>query len=310
MDENKEFLTSENEEETKVNSDTDTDNNENHEELTNEYTSEFSEEIAETEADVQDVTPVEYNAETATVQTKKKSIIQIPIIISAVILVLVALGFLVFKCFFNTSIIGTWTVSDTATPDEASTEEEETSKSYYIFENDGTAKIAIGTFRMEGTYTITTNDEGTRSVEINIPSALQGTFEFEVSGNELQGRKLVLTNPDYGQSIDFESTKMIVPEMKVEEDFEPSEKLTGDWSYDDGYYMMNYELREDGTASVNQSDVIFADGVYTYTEDMITIKYYTDSEVTMELEYQLDGETLIVNGIPFTRVTDASADEA
>lgn len=310
MDENKEFLTSENEEETKVNSDTDTDNNENHEELTNEYTSEFSEEIAETEVDGQDVTPVEYNAETATVQTKKKSIIQIPIIISAVILVLVALGFLVFKCFFNTSIVGTWTVSDTATPDEASTEEEETSKSYYIFENDGTAKIAIGTFRMEGTYTITTNDEGTRSVEINIPSALQGTFEFEVSGNELQGRKLVLTNPDYGQSIDFESTKMIVPEMKVEEGFEPSEKLTGEWSYDDGYYMMTYDLRKDGTASVNQSDVIFADGVYTYTEDMITIKYYTDSEVTMELEYQLDGETLIVNGIPFTRVTDASADEA
>ncbi len=306
MDENKEFLASENEEETQVNPDTDTIDSET---STDEFSGEFSEELAET-LENQEFEPVEYNAETA-VKTKKKSLIQLPIIISAVILVLVALGFLTFKCFFDTSIVGTWTVNTTATPDEATTGEEEEAVSYYIFESDKTAKIALGTMRMEGTYSVTTDAEtGTRTVKIDIPSALQGDFEFEVSGNSFTGRKLVLTSSYYGQSIEFKSTSMTVPEMKVDKDFKPNDKLTGEWVYNDGYYNMKYTLNNDGTATVNQADVIFADGTYTYSDDKITIKYFTNTEVTMELEYKIDGEKLMINGIPYEKADAASSDEA
>ena len=241
---------------------------------------------------------------------KKKSFIQLPIIISLAILILVALGFLVFKIFFNTSVVGTWTVKDSATADEATTAtSDEAAKNYYTFEDDGTASIHLGTMKMVGTYSLEEKD-GTRTIDISIPSALEGSFEYKVSGNEIGGRILTLTDTSYGQSIDLESTKLVIPEMKPDADFKPSEKLTGKWTYDDGYYKMSYELREDGTSTVSQSDILFADGVYNYTDNKITIKYYTNQEVTMELNYELKDDSIIIDGIQFVKDTGSSSDES
>lgn len=309
MDEKKDFLTSENDEETAVNSDTDTVKTTNtfEDDLAEalaeiespdepESTGSFAEELADT---ADDAYAVDYS--TPTTPVKKKSFVQVPIIISAIILVLVALGFLVFRCFFNTSIVGVWTSSETSTStaDEAS-EESETPKTYLVFEDDGTVYLAIGTMKMVGTYSVDTNDEGTRVVSCSIPNALEGDYEFTVSGNEFAGRKLTLTNSTYGQSWEYESTKREIPEVKVDDDFTPSDKLTGNWIYDDGYYMFSYDFKKDGTVTVNQSDILFVDGVYNYTDDVITIKYYTDSERTMEVQYQFSDDVLYMDGIPYT----------
>ncbi|MGN0502395.1 MAG: DUF5640 domain-containing protein [Ruminococcus sp.] len=309
MDENKDFLTSEQEAENNMNSDTDTKTNENSQEG---FSGAFSEEIAETQGDSEsEVSPVDYSANTPVAVKKKKGFVQLPVIISLAILVLVALGFLVFKLFFNTSVVGTWTVKDTATADEATTATaDEVAKNYYSFEDDGTASIHLGTMKMIGTYSLDTSDEGTRTIIISIPSALEGTFEYEVTGNEITGRTLTLTDTYYGQSIDLESTKLVIPDMKPDADFKPSDKLSAKWTYDDGYYKMRYELREDGTATVSQSDILFADGVYNYTDSTITIKYYTNQEVTMELNYELKDDSIIIDGIQFTKDTGSSSDES
>ena len=318
MDEKKDFLTSENDEETAVNSDTDTVKTTNtfEDDLAEalaeiespdepESTGSFAEELADT---ADDAYAVDYS--TPTTPVKKKSFVQVPIIISAIILVLVALGFLVFRCFFNTSIVGVWTTSEasTATADEAS---EESVKTYLAFENDGTVYLAIGTMKMQGTYSVLTNEEGTRVVDCSIPNALEGEYEFTVSGNEFSGRKLTLTNSTYGQSWEYESANRVIPEVKVEEGFKPSEKLTGNWIYDDGYYMFSYDFKEDGTVTVNQSDILFVDGVYNYTDDVITIKYYTDSERTMEVQYQFNDDVLYMDGIPYTlEGSESTSDQA
>lgn len=309
MDENKDFLTSETEAENNINSDKDTTTNESTSES---FSGAFSDEIAETQSDIApEVTPVDYSANAPVVVKKKKGVIQLPVIISLAILILVALGFLVFKVFFNTSIVGTWTVKDTATADEATTAtSDEIAKNYYTFEDDGTASIHLGTMKMIGTYSLSTSEEGTKTVEISIPSALEGTFEYDVTGNEITGRTLTLKDTYYGQSIDLESTKLVIPEMKPDADFKPSEKLTGKWTYDDGYYKMSYELREDGTATVSQSDILFADGVYNYNDSTITIKYYTNQEVTMELNYELKDNSIIIDGIQFVKDTGSSTDES
>lgn len=309
MDENKDFLSSETEAENNINSDTDTTTNESSQEN---FSGAFSDEIAETQADsAPEVAPVNYSASTPVAVKKKKSFIQLPIIISLAIIVLVALGFLVFKVFFNTSVVGTWTVKDSATADEATTATaDETAKNYYTFDDDGTASIHLGTMKMIGTYSLSTNEDGTRTIDISIPQALEGTFEYEVTGNELAGRTLTLTDTYYGQSIDLESSKIIIPEMKPNDDFKPSDKLSAKWTYDDGYYKMSYELRENGTATVSQSDILFADGVYNYTDSTITIKYYTNQEVTMELNYELKDDSIIIDGIQFKKDTGSSSDES
>lgn len=309
MDDNKDFLASETEDENNINSDTDTTTNESTQES---FSGAFSDEIAETQADsATDTAPVDYSASAPVAVKKKKGFIQLPVIISLAILILVALGFLVFKVFFNTSIVGTWTVKDTATADEATTAtSDEVAKNYYTFDDDGTASIHLGTMKMIGTYSLETSEEGTRSIEISIPSALEGTFEYEVTGNEITGRTLTLKDTYYGQSIDLESTKLVIPEIKPDADFKPSDKLTAKWTYDDGYYKMSYELREDGTATVSQSDILFADGVYNYTDSTITIKYYTNQEVTMELNYELADNSIIIDGIQFVKDTGSSSDES
>ncbi len=315
MDEKKDFLASENDAETTINSDPDTTKTSTFEddlaealaeiEDTNEYSGSFDEELADT----LDST-VDYDNIPTSTPVKKKSFIQAPVIVSAIILVLVALGFLVFRCFFNTSIVGVWTTSEasTATADEAS---EESVKTYLAFENDGTVYLAIGTMKMQGTYSVLTNEEGTRVVDCSIPNALEGEYEFTVSGNEFSGRKLTLTNSTYGQSWEYESANRVIPEVKVEEGFKPSEKLTGNWIYDDGYYMFSYDFKEDGTVTVNQSDILFVDGVYNYTDDVITIKYYTDSERTMEVQYQFNDDVLYMDGIPYTlEGSESTSDQA
>ena len=308
MDENKDFLTSETEGENNINSDADTTTNESTQES---FSGAFSDEIAETQTDsTPEVAPVDYSVSAPVAVKKKKSFIQLPIIISLAILILVALGFLVFKIFFNTSVVGTWTVKDSSTADEATTTtSDEAAKNYYTFEDDGTASIHLGTMKMVGTYSLEEKD-GTRTIDISIPSALEGSFEYKVSGNEIGGRTLTLTDTSYGQSIDLESTKLVIPEMKPDADFRPSEKLTGKWTYDDGYYKMSYELREDGTSTVSQSDILFADVVYNYTDNKITIKYYTNQEVTMELNYELKDDSIIIDGIQFVKDTGSSSDES
>lgn len=309
MDENKDFLTSETEAEDKINSDTDTTTNDSNQES---FSGAFSDEIAETQGNLEtEAAAVDYNANASVAVKKKKSFIQLPVIISLAILILVALGFLVFKVFFNTSVVGTWTVKTTASADEATTATaDEAAKNYYTFEDDGTASIHLGTMRMMGTYSLNTSDEGTKTIDINIPSALEGTFEYTVTGNELAGRTLTLKDTYYGQSIDLESSKLVIPDMKPDADFKPNDKLTGKWIYDDGYYKMSYELNEDGTATVNQSDILFADGVYNYTDNTITIKYYTNQESVMELNYELKDNSIIINGIQFNKDTGSSSDES
>lgn len=309
MDEKKDFLTSETEAENNINSDTDTTTNESNQES---FSGAFSDEIAETQGNIEtEAAAVDCNTNASVAVKKKKSFIQLPVIISLAILILVALGFLVFKVFFNTSVVGTWTVKITASADEATTATaDEAAKNYYTFEDDGTASIHLGSMRMMGTYSLNTSDEGTKTIDISIPSALEGSFEYTVTGNEIAGRTLTLKDTYYGQSIDLESAKLVIPELKPDAGFKPNDKLTGKWVYDDGYYKMSYELREDGTATVNQSDILFADGVYNYNDNTITIKYFTNQESVMELNYELKDNSIIINGIQFKKDTGSSSDES
>lgn len=242
----------------------------------------------------------------------KKSFVQAPVIISLVIVLLIALGFLVFKVFFDTSIVGDWTVKSTATADEVGSSDDDSIKSYYCFENNGVASVCLGSMRMVGTYSLDTSEEGTRTVTVSVPSALEGTFEYDVTGNAFTGRTLVLTDTYYGQSVELASDKRIIPEVEPFDDFKPNEKLCDKWVFNDAYYgtSAEYEFNDDGTFLFSEADSFYLEGVYTYTDDSITLKYYSTDVATTELSYEFVDSTIVINGLQYTKASQATADQS
>lgn len=304
MDENKELF---NEETTTVETDTTEDNQVSFEEV--EAKGVFSE--VEEEIGISENTDyaVDYEAPVA-VAVKKKRLIHAPIIISIVILLAVVASFFIYKGFFNTSVVGSWTVKNTASADEA-VQDTDAPKSYYTFKDNGEASITIGSMSMVGTYSLTENQEdGTHAIEVYIPSVMQGAFQYEVSGNVFSGRTLVLTDTYYGQNYEFESANLVIPELKPEDNFKANEKLVGTWTYDDGYNKLSYEFRKDGTATINQMDMLFAEGVYSFTDEKIVIKYMAYDESEMVINYMFDKDKLIIDGYMFVKEDPASADQA
>ena len=113
MDENKEIFTSENEAEN-TNKDTPADTTENTTFVAEEPTVSVDLAFAETE-------PANENGVIAP-QPKKKSIIQLPIIIGIVIVAVAAAALFVIKGFFDTSIVGTWIESVDVTGNAAASD--------------------------------------------------------------------------------------------------------------------------------------------------------------------------------------------
>ena len=243
---------------------------------------------------------------------KKKPLLQVPIIISLVLVLALAAGLFVMKGFFNTSVVGTWIINEQSTPDEATkaTEEVDPNVNYYTFEDDGTALISLGTMRMVGTYKIT-DGKDSDTIDIDIPNALQNSFTFKVSGNIFTGRTLVLESSYYNQAWEFKSTKLVTPEIKPDPKFKPNDKLIGTWTYNDGYNKFSYKFNEDGTALFNQYDLLYADASYTYTDEKIVLTYYVSAVETgeMEIKYLAEDDKLIINGYAYYKENPASADQ-
>ena len=264
--------------------------------------------------DFEEVTSdIELNEENEVVTyEKKKPLFQVPIIISLVIVLALAAGLFVMKGFFNTSVVGTWVISEQSTPDEATkaTEEVDPNINYYTFDDDGTALISLGTMRMVGTYKIT-DGKDSDTIDIDIPNALQNSFTFKVSGNVFTGRTLILESSYYNQALEFKSSKLITPEIKPDPKFKPNDKLIGTWTYNDGYNKFSYEFNKDGTALYNQYDLLYADATYTYTDEKIVLTYYVSAVETgeMEIKYLAEDDKLIINGYAYYKENPASVDQ-
>ena len=245
---------------------------------------------------------------------KKKTLLQVPIIISLVLVLGLVAGLFVMKGFFNTSVVGTWIINDQSTPDEATktTEEVDPNINYYTFKDDGTALISLGTMRMVGTYEIIDGKDGSDdTINIDIPNALQNSFTFKVNGNIFTGRTLVLESEYYNKGLEFKSAKLITPEIKPDPKFKPNDKLIGTWTYNDGYNKLSYEFNKDGTALFNQYDILYADATYTYTDEKIVLTYYISAVETgdMEIKYVAEDDKLIINGYAYNKENPASADQ-
>ena len=271
MDENKEILTSENEAEN-TNTDTTAETTENTTFVADEPTESEEMSFAETE-------PANENG-VIVPQPKKKSIIQLPIIIGIVIVAVAAATLFVIKGFFDTSIVGTWIESVDVTGNSASSDEASKVDVYYTFNGDNTLNYRIGSMVWNGTYT--------------------------VSGNMFSGRTLELSTSTAANKVKLKSGSEVKPELKVDKDFKADKKITGSWTYDNGYAKMTYKFNDDGTVEINQSDALNVDGTYLIKNGTIIIKYYYTDEVEMDVAYSVESNGLKLNDILYTKDDDSA----
>lgn len=236
---------------------------------------------------------------------KSKRFIQTPIIIAAAILVCALLVFGVWKLFFDNSIVGAWVVEGSiATSDEISEEEAVNGNTYYIFtddvneDGDKIAKLRVGTMELSGTYSIQNNTDGTQSLTVSISYIFAGTYTYNISGNAFTGRTLTFTS-DSG-SVNFQSASLPQLKVGVSEDFKANNDIVGTWN--ESEYNFTYTFNEDGTAHVDEGGTLTVDGTYVVDDSKIVITYLASEELTLEIEYSLDGDTLVLSGLGYTKV--------
>lgn len=321
MDDNKDFSTSEQEIEIKADSDTDTktDNptsdSEVEQSTDNNYDlNTFDDSLSEPEFENTDENS-DTILETSSSQTvvKKKPFIQLPIIIAAALVLAVALGFFIFKGFFDTSLPGTW-IFEQELQSSASTEDEAANTkilNYFTFKDDGELTVTVGTISYIGTYSISNDEDSNNKIlTMYVPSVINGTFNMDVSGNIFTGRTLTLANTSSTDTkFELKSGKYTAPEIKRDGEFTPNEDLIGKWTYNDGLYNLSFEFNKDGTATYTENKQIKFEGIYSYTDSTITLTYYTIEEATMDANYTISDGSIVINGITFTKDTGSTSDE-
>ena len=129
---------------------------------------------------------------------------------------------------------------------------------------------------------------------------------YAVSGNMFSGRTLELSTSTAANKVKLKSGSEVKPELKVDKDFKADKKITGSWTYDNGYAKMTYKFNDDGTVQINQSDALNVDGTYLIKNGTIIIKYYYTDEVEMDVAYSVESNGLKLNDILYTK-DDGSA---
>lgn len=264
--------------------------------------------------------------------SKTKLKIQTPVIIAAVILLITLLTFGCWGVFFNKSLTGNWTLNFTVSEKDCSVT--------LGFENDGTCKMYYGGIIYSGTYTENDAVNGRQKLNVKLKnygqSFIDTDFYYELTGNSISGRKLVLTDlggfifsPDKTDEASTEESdakkkatdfieengmryyvytldKVDEPEIKlVPIDGAIDNKLVGIWLDDreDSRYDSTFSFNADGTYQITYRDIIYK-GCYA-AKDGTCVFNLVQADGNAEnnsLDYSFDDGKLIItiNDVPVT----------
>ena len=156
-----------------------------------------------------------------------------------------------------------------------------------------------------GTYTVSTDDSGNQTLAMTL-NGNETSCNYAVSGNMFSGRTLELSTSTAANKVKLKSGSEVKPELKVDKDFKADKKITGSWTYDNGYAKMTYKFNDDGTVEINQSDALNVDGTYLIKDGTIIIKYYYTDEVEMDVAYSVESNGLKLNDILYTKDDDSA----
>ncbi len=257
-------------------------------------------------------------------QRSKKSGRITPLTVAAIIFILTLLFFGVWKCFFDTSIVGSWTFK---------INEAERKYTYnFTFEDDNVVRYHYGGRTFIGKYNFTENKP---QVHIFISSLgmtfIDAYFDYSVTGNIFTGRELRLTDrtglifpPDEiseetDQSDLVKLKKKIAkskeedgiryytlpfenysvdPEIKKYDNFKADSKLLGSWLYkdDETGYSYTFTFHKNGVMEQLSPEIAMTGG-YQVKDGICTYNFIAAGGTTTDysFDYTVDGKTLLIN---------------
>lgn len=285
-------------------------------------------------------TKTESNTTVKTKKTKQRKI-GTPLIIAACIFLAAVLFFGVWKCFFDTSIIGIWSVAIETVTTDSETNKETKQTTSFTFDFDGEGNVALhraGTTLM-GRYSLVNDSDGSPKLNVLISNLgrqyITAEFDYVLSGNVFTGRTLRLTDrtglflvPDDASAsvtdeqkekmeladstvidgyryyiLDFKTSEMT---YKVEyyDDFKPDSKVTGSWLYKNGDsgYDYTYTFCEDGTFEMMSLE-IYTKGSYKLDDGKIMVHYFdiNGTEYEKPIDYSVDGNKMTFGNMEVTK---------
>ncbi|MDO5124158.1 MAG: hypothetical protein Q4D44_05775 [Eubacteriales bacterium] len=247
---------------------------------------------------------------------KKKCPVQVPIIISAVALVLVAAivfgSVFVFNTFFKDSIDGVWTLAGSET---------ETGM-YLIFEKNGEVTVDYGANKYYGHYELVKpeNEDEDLIIKSDLLCMMMGVSNANMTFSYGDTKDtMTVTYVDYGVPVEFKKTKLPKIEEEVTalnhasadelgiKEVNIDEKILGSWT-EETYGTYTFDKNGTGSYEVtmqNGSDCLYVlEFNYTVYEDeiLLTAGNYVGDPQSGTMQYYLDKGNLVIDGIGFRSV--------
>ncbi len=261
-------------------------------------------EEADCAEDVDAATDEVANVDVAT-KTKKKFPLQKTIVIALCILLAAVAAYFALSIFTPT-VEGTWKY-----------ESEDGYTFYYTFDEKGEEKqcnMNIGTIHFNGTYEVAIGEEADTVTVTAYAGYINGSYTYTIQGNRLIGNRVLTLTSEDGTTLTLNQTKKTKDSdfVKPAEDFEPVEKLLGEWQFDYEEYGVSYKLiiNDDGTLIYDQFGMQEIHCAYTADEKTVNLSFFETELITQEEEYYFDGDQLIFLGINWTKAGESTADEA
>lgn len=261
-----------------------------------------SDELAETADAAEETAEIKPEGEETEVK-KKKSFLQLPVIIACAIVLLAIIGFLAYMAFFLKEPENvTWS----NTVDEVTY--------YYEFSSDGTFKGYLGSIEIAGSYQKTAGEEGqTITVDKTFGSFYQNMpATYSISGSRLFGNQEMTCTYSEDYQFTLKQGKREKKQLDLPEDFTADENLVGTWIF----RYMNYDIykvtfNNDGSMVLEfVQDGVKYNGVYTLEDSKINFTYYANDSTVVPIDYSVDGDILTFMGYAFVREgSDATPDQ-
>lgn len=225
---------------------------------------------------------------------KKKSFLQVPVIISLCIVLAAILGFLCYYAFFlkePENVMWSNEVQDTTY--------------YYEFKNDGSFKAYVGTIEVTNSYQKNKSEEGnTLTVGTTIGSFYQSApADYTISGSRLFGNQEMTCTYSEDYEFTLKQAKRENGTLDLPDNFTPDENLVGSWVFKYmGYDIYKVTFNKDGSMVLEfVQDGLKYNGIYTLEDGTVNFTYISNESVTVPVEYSVDGDELSFLGYNFVR---------
>lgn len=225
---------------------------------------------------------------------KKKSPLQVPVIIACCILVAALLGFLVYYAFFLKEPENvTWT------------NEVDNVTYFYELKSDGTFTGYLGSIEMKGSFQkAKAEGKNTITVDKTFGSFYQNMpATYSVKGSKLFGNQEMTCTYSEDYEFTLKQGKREKKLLDLPQDFSADEELVGTWIFK----YMNYDIykvtfNKDGSMILEFiQDGIKYNGIYTIEGSTINFTYYVTDSTVVPIDYKVDGDTLTFMGYQFVR---------